>query len=287
MSLKIGNHVNKTKKTMTKSIESMMKETNDLKCPMNTCAIFVIGPHKATDKLNENEYESIVNLGLDIYVHNAYTISPWKGNPYQLNLLKEEIVICDKIGACGLIIHFPVNTLDNVISIIQTIFYESIVKNTTSSKLKIYFEIPAVKKENAIFSNFIVLNQLFNALRNVDPNLDRFGLCIDTAHLWSTDVDLSTYDLMKNWINGLNIPPQNLMVHLNDNVKKLGVCPDNHTNITKGEIWKNYDETNIEQSGLYFLVKHCISLSIPMILERKYDSNLLDEYQLIYKISTL
>src|SRR5216110_569583 len=45
------------------------------------------------------------------------------------------------------------------------------------------------------------LRDLFQSIRaKVDPQLLRTGLCIDTAHLWSCGVDLSSHEDAEKWL---------------------------------------------------------------------------------------
>jgi endonuclease IV len=128
------------------------------------------------------------------------------------------------------------------------------------------------------------INLLFNRIKNeIDPNLNYFGLCVDTAHLWSCGVDLSDYLSAETWLNELNIDPKCLMIHCNDNEKNIGIAPDIHTSLTDGKIWNNY-KNNLQDSGLMAILKYCKKYEIPIILERHPMELLFNDYVIIQQL---
>ena len=277
--MKIGHHICKLpKKSVYASIKHNIDELEKYEIVIKTIAIFVMGPQSRSFNIDESEYEDIKKCNLEIYVHNSYLSYPWESKNKALCEISQQLDICQNIDAKGFVIHLPKLGIDEVIIVLKKLY-------DVERSVKIYLEIPAVKEENAIYSSPKNLNILFDRISNeIDKNLDNFGLCIDTAHLWSSGVDISTYKNMYNWINEINIPPNNILIHCNDNTKELGKSPDCHTNISLGKIWNNYKD-NLEDSGLYALLKYATINQVPIILERGVSKLLYTEYLTIYKLS--
>lgn len=240
-------------------------------------AIFVAGPRTYNINVSTEETDNIRSLQLDIYVHNTYISHPWEGSCKAINSIHDQLKICEQMNAAGFIIHLPKNTIDNIIKVLPTIYDP---EYTT----RIYLEIPALKPSNSTFHKPKYLNELFKRIKyEVDPNLNYFGLCIDTAHLWSCGVDLSDYKSAETWLYELDIDPKCLIIHCNDNDKDLGHSPDVHNSLTDGKIWSQY-KCNLQESGLMAIIKFAKKFDIPIILERHPMELLFNDYVIIQQL---
>ncbi len=281
--MRIGPHIDrvyskKKNANMLDNIIEAIKYTKDCaNFDITAISIFVAGPRSYSINIDDIEAEEIRKLFLDIYVHNTYISHPWNNKISAIHSIHNQMNICKKMNANGFIIHLPKDSIDNIIKVLPKLYIPD-------SLTRIYLEIPALKPSNALFHKPKNINELFIRIRNeVDPNLDYFGLCIDTAHLWSSGVDLSDYKSAETWINELDLDPKCLLIHCNDNDKELGQSPDIHSSLTHGKIWNNYKD-NLLESGLYAILKFAKLNNVPVILERHPMELLFNDYVIIQQL---
>lgn len=279
MDLIIGPHIDRNKSfsdSITKMKDCILNRTN---FEITAMAMFVAGPRTFNVNIDDCDIEFIKNNNLQVFVHNTYLSVPWKGTDMAIRSLKKQLELCHQINAKGFIIHLPKNeSNDTIIKQLKEILNHEIA-------VCIYLETPAISK-GSVFHCPNRLNSLFSSIKQeLDPNEMYFGLCIDTAHIWSSGVDISDYSNARDWLNDLNI--KNIMFHLNDNVRPLGVAPDQHQALMEGEIWKSYKGTSLEnqkKSGLYAVLQYAQDNKCPIILERKMDNNFFQDYLIINDI---
>lgn len=83
------------------------------------------------------------------------------------------------------------------------------------------------------------LEDLARILDGVGADADRFGFCLDTAHLWGAGYDISDVDGATSVIDrfeGLIGMDRLAMVHLNDSRSLLGSRSDRHEHVGAGKI---------------------------------------------------
>lgn len=280
--MKIGHHIDKNyvkSENISDQIimaKKLVKQETDI--TINTIGIFVFGPKSYKVTVHPDDYDNIKKLHMNIFVHNAYVCNPWGTKLKQaLHFIRKQLEICEHINATGFILHLPKNNIEMVIQVLKLLYNPNLMT-------KIYLEIPAIKYTHSIFEKAEVLNELFNIIqKEIDPKLDYFGLCIDTAHLWSSGLDISSYNNVQAWLNTLKIDHKNIFFHLNDNLKKLGQAPDTHEVLMEGEIWKKY-KNNLHHSGLYAFLEYIMKHNIPFIFERKKYPDVLSDYFIINKL---
>lgn len=140
--------------------------------------------------------------------------------------------------------------------------------------VRLYLETPAVLPKNSHYESPQKLARLFRGIREqVDPFLLYYGLCIDTAHIWASGVDISSLEKASAWLAELEkvhsiIPPHAIVFHLNDNKHPLGSGKDHHAPVFHGEVWGQYID-NREKSGLVAFLDYARRYNVPTILERK------------------
>lgn len=281
--MRIGPHIDRVyiKKKNTSLLDNINEAVRYTKECANfditAIAIFVAGPRTYSVNVTDDEADNIRLLNLDVFVHNTYISHPWSNKPVAIHSIHTQLKICDKMNATGFIIHLPKDSIDNIIKILPKIYDPGL-------STRIYLETPALKPSNATFHKPSHINKLFKIIKNeVDPNLDYFGLCVDTAHLWSCGVDLSDYKSAETWFNELDIDPKCLMIHCNDNDKDLGHAPDVHNSLTDGKIWQRY-KNNLHESGLFAIMKFAKKYDIPIILERHPMELLFNDYVIIQQL---
>lgn len=266
--MNIGPHIDKVyekNKNMYENIKSAISYIYDnTGIRFNTISMFVYGPRSHIQTLTDYDKEHIPSLDLQIYVHNSYITHPWKMESKAIRGIVNQLTICDNIKAKGFIIHLTKLDVEQTVQIMNSIIDPNI-------HTRIYLEIPALKPENSIYHNPQMLNKLF------EQGNKTFGICIDTAHLWSCGVDISDYKSAELWLSEIEIDPEYLLFHCNDNEKNRGQAPDEHSALFEGKIWSKYKD-NLSESGLFAFINYAQNNNIPVILERKPAKLLINDY---------
>lgn len=237
--------------------------------------IFAANPRVAKISINIDEQKALKSLvssiGIRIFAHHTYVSQPWDDDE-SIEFVHEELRVCASSSIEGLVIHLPKEPIDFVIPTLK--------KLSLHNGVKIYLETPAVTDKKYYDTSQKIVD-LFDAIREFDPQLDDFGICIDTAHLWVCGQDISSYNKMEKWLQGLDsFPKNNIIFHCNDSAKSIGKGPDAHAGLGKGYMWDSSHE-----SGLAYLVKYIKMHSIPLILERKPKEILNNDYNILLKLS--
>jgi len=246
-------------------------------------AVFIGGPHKRQITLETEGATKIRDLieksGLIVIAHNVYNASPWRGDPDAARFIRDEVKVCASASIGGLVVHLPKLPISSVMKYIDRLVVPGV------EGVRVYFETPAVTPKESYYDSPEKLADLFREIRDtVDPDLERFGLCIDTAHLWTNGVDLSSGDSASAWLSRLEsfadiIPPHCVMLHLNDSERERGRGPDSHAALTKGRIWAD------NEGGLRAFIDYARRHNIPTILERPECESLVDDYHVLQRLA--
>jgi deoxyribonuclease IV len=210
---------------------------------------------KNKNKIRNNNILYIIHSNLKINVFDD-----WSKYSESVHILMKEIQISDIINAIGLIIHVgKINDKNknkykfNMLSLLNYINHETKKYNN----IKIIIETPSSNINGDLYdiNKFI---QMFKKINMIDN--DRFGICIDTAHIYVSGIDITKKKNIDNFFMLLkkkNIINKIMVVHLNDSKYECGSFIDKHENILKGKIGKNL---------IYFseIIK---KYKIPIILE--------------------
>lgn len=215
-----------------------------------------------------------------VIAHGTYLDAPWKGDQRAAEFICSELALCSRAGIAGLVVHLGVLPAREVLK------YLPRLKTPTSTL--VYLETPAVKPSNAHYETPEKLADLFRAIRGIDDSLCKFALCIDTAHLWSCGVDLQSFEAAEDWIRRLEavadvIPPDRVMLHLNDSFDERGSGVDHHAPLLQGKIWGGY-AGQPQQSGLAAFVDYAVRNNLVVILERD-PGFLLDDYASLLRLA--
>lgn len=264
MNYNYGFHIDSTPKTLINNILEY-KTLINTKNPV--IQLFVNIDKKHTAIYKEFSLELKKN-NINVIVHASYTINiaqKWDEYSWWINQLILEINLANKIGAKFIVLHLG-KSLDLDINVALNNMYSSLLyisnKLTDDINVKILLETSSgqgsemcIKLED--LSRFI--NKLLNH-KNKKIS-ERFGICVDTCHIYSAGYDISSKKNVVKYIKDFDkyIGLKNLKVlHLNNSKTELNSNKDRHDNI-------NYGHINIE--GLREFVKLCFKLDIPIILE--------------------
>lgn len=217
---------------------------------------------------------------LQVVAHGAHGAHPWTGEPGAAAFIRRELAVCAAAGLVGLVVHLGKAPPEAVAAALPGLEPAG-GGNAPRGGPLLFLETPAVKPENALYETPEKLAALFAKIRRADGGLCRHGLCIDTAHLWSSGVDLETYEAAEGWLRRLErlsaaIPPDRVMIHLNDSGDRRGGGVDRHAPLLQGAMWGAY-RGRPQQSGLAAFVDYIERHGLLAVLERP-GGALLDDY---------
>lgn len=262
---------------------------------LRAAAIFVAGPRNREITLHEEEAAElrrhIEASHLFVVAHNTYSAPLWahalvehaSSQKKDTSFICKQLEVCASAGIQGFVLHLPKAPPSVVIQGITVLFAQALAQ--ARAMPRIYLETPAVRPTESYYETPKKLAALFTAIGGADgpdPGLKRFGLCIDTAHLWTCGVDISSYAVTDQWFRALEryhdvIPPTSIMIHLNDSLRELGTGPDAHAGLARGKIWEPYRK-RLGESGLAAVVDYAKRHKVPMILERNHAEELKYDY---------
>ena len=293
--MQAGCHVNRCHADPHASITAHIRAARaeaEAECGIHISAvqIFVSNPRQLSLSLEPGAAaelrDYIRESGVAVFAHSSYVAAPFAEPPAgdaAVAFIHRELAICADAGICGLVIHLPKLPLDEMLARITELTHPA------CAKVMIYLETPAVCPGNAHYETGPKLVQLYRGLRKIDPDCSMFGICIDTAHLWTSGIDISSLEQAMEWLDGLdgiaefNSDAPRIMFHANDSLRKLGQGPDAHAGLTKGRIWSEYADTP-SASGLAAFAAYATANNCPFILERKPKEALYSDYRLLLQL---
>lgn len=266
----LGFHVGKMAgKGIHEGLAWSLKNTRDEhEMDMRSAQIFVLNPRNGKDLLTDEDAVEVKKLvdatKLRLIVHGCYIAHPFGEKAAQaLHLIKKELAWCNSIGAEGFVIHLPRRDADQIASL-----YPHLLAHRGATK--IFLEIESMKATDHTYETPEKLRNLYAKLLPIDPDV---GLCVDTAHMWSSGVDDREYAPVKSWIDAVEaIGIRHIMFHLNDSNRQRGSGQDNHHRLTHGFIWREFNmdtgTRDIRESGLAAFLEWIVRRDMVVILER-------------------
>src|SRR3989344_2984569 len=125
-------------------------------------------------------------------------------------------------------------------NIIQLFVNNSVQK---IKQLLMKYKLKSSGQGSEIGYNFKELAQIYNKLKY----LNRFNICLDTAHLYVSGYNLNNFDKVMNEFQEYFNLDDIKVVHLNNTKKELGSKIDRHSNLEDGNI------NNISHIAYYFI----------------------------------
>jgi endonuclease IV len=290
MSIRCGPHVHRgpgETHTLAAAIEAARKVAADAGFEMAAASLFVGGPKKRVITLDAGELPALRGYlrqtGIRVIAHGAYVDAPFKGDPSAGAFIRKEAEVCIAAGIAGLVVHLPKLPVASVIKYAGRM----LVEVPEGADFRVYLETPAFPGDE-LYDQPESLADMFRELRAVDPGGKRLGLCVDTAHLHVAGIDLSAYAAADNWFRRLearsaDIPPEAIVLHLNDAVHPRGRGPDRHEALLRGAVWGDWAERP-HASGLAAVLDYATRNATTMILERKPDEKLISDYHILREL---
>lgn len=224
-------------------------------------------------------FKLIAKKNIRLVVHGSYVLNMsknWNSSDWWIHQLITEMKIAQDIGAFSIVIHTGKQldlTSNEAINNMYTSFLY--IHNVSDTNIKILIETPSGQgteiltelKELCIFMN--------KFYRHPDKKVnERFGLCIDTCHIYAAGIDISKQNILNRYFNTINrhIGIDKIkLCHINDSKGHLGSKLDRHQNIGYGTIGKK---------AIIKIIKFMNRLKIPMILETP-SSKIYEDYRLL------
>jgi deoxyribonuclease-4 len=268
----VGPHVNRyhapAGATLARHIEAARREAKtDGGVDIGAAAVFVAGPRERRLTLQPGETKELREYagrtGLQLVAHSVYAGNPWR-DPTSAAFVQSEAEACQGAGITGLVVHLPKSPPETVLKRLPRLL------SRDAPDVVLYLETPSVTPRETYYETPAKLGRLFRGVRELDPSGRRVGLCVDTAHLWTSGVDLSAYAAADAWFRGLEtgVAASRVLVHCNDSARDRGHGPDTHAALGQGKIWDAF-AGRLGESGLGAVLDYAGRHGAPLILEWK------------------
>jgi endonuclease IV len=277
----LGIHVSRISKVLEKPnkdrdsmLNAIITDTSMLK--INMAQIFTHGPRNyAANKMDHKGIKDYAHAhNINLVVHSTYVTQLLKvidkdPKKAKMNIvhIEKQLKACSEIGAMGLVIHLPKHSDDvpnQITSALKVLEPYSEQYNTT-----ILLEISAHKPSES-YANPDNFNTLCETIHNKIKD-HTWGICVDSAHVWASEVDISTAAQTKEWLSKLHYQHKIKLFHFNGSSSPFGVNKDVHEVAFSKEdkIWPThtFKMEDIKKTGGYKIVKFCKKNRIPIICE--------------------
>jgi len=280
----LGAHINKVDNSLIKTIE-VIKQNNG-----NALQLFASNPRSISSP-NIESYKAISSEiqkycqqnDFKLIIHSSYTVNlakkPSNGKRtidlkdcYWIKLLIDELIASDIIGSIGVIVHvgkYTTETYEKGLEFMyKAIKYIITQMEASNIKSKLIIETPA-GAGTELLNNIDEFIQFYNNFS--DEEKKYLGICVDTAHIWSSGYDINEY---YNIIAKKNMKDI-MVVHFNNSKKNKGSHVDTHDTIFDGKIPLD----NLKD----FIIKLNISKNkhVPLIILEKPSAKLDKEFEWI------
>jgi deoxyribonuclease-4 len=241
----IGAHLSKQGGSIIKTID-VVKNAGG-----NALQIFASNP-RSTHIPNMTSYENVASdvnkyckqNDFKLVIHAPYTINLAKEpkigkrivelkDCYWIDSLLHELIVSDMIGATGVVVHVGKHTTntkeDGLKYMFESIQYLIREMKSREIKSKLIIETPAGVGTELLttIEEFI---SFFNQFSREEKKY--IGMCLDTAHIWSSGYDINEYFERITRTNAKDI----IVIHFNNSKKNQGSNVDVHDNIFDGKI---------------------------------------------------
>jgi deoxyribonuclease-4 len=236
----IGAHIKKESGHLLKTIEVIQKAGG------NALQLFVSNPRSASIP-NMQQYEAIANEvntfcathDFKLVIHSSYIINlakePKNGKKildwadcYWIQVLLSELMVSEMINSVGVVVHVGKYTKgtpqDGLMYMFAAMKYIIHQMQERKMKTKLILETPAGQGTELLtkIEEFIAFYNQFSAKEK-----HNLGICLDTAHIWSSGYNISEYYDMISKYNPTDIT----VIHFNNSKKERGSHVDAHNTL--------------------------------------------------------
>ena len=253
-----GLHIDSTPQTLDKEIE---------KYKYIKCIQLFVNINKKYESYYNNLKIITEKYNIQNIVHASYTINiaqNWNEYSWWINQLILEINLAYKINAKFIVLHLG-KSLNIDKNIALNNMYSSLLyvaNKTINLPIKILLETSSGQGSEMCMKLEELSHFINKLLNHINKNIsDKFGICIDTCHIFSAGYDINTKSKVHKYFKIFNelIGLKNIkLFHLNNSKTNLGSNIDRHDNLDQGII---------QLQGLKEIIKFAYKLEIPLILE--------------------
>lgn len=246
--------------SIAKGLIPALDEAEALNC--KTMQIFIRNPRGYKRKGFKTQEIKIFNNKLKekniqpFVVHASYVLNLASSNKElrakSISIVKEDLKICQEIDADLYVIHFGSNK-DKDVGI-------NLMQNSLERILNNYRGRTQLLLENTA-GDGNRLGALIEEIRSIILYQNSVGLCLDSAHLYSSGYNIKEEKTLKFFLNEFDDSiglKRVKLLHLNDSYYKCGSKKDRHQHIGEGLIGLN---------GFKLFIRHPKLRNLPMILE--------------------
>lgn len=235
---------------------------------INLIQIFVTATTNYSDKKFGTVLSYLKSNKIYIVVHASYSINlsrRWTDKDWWIQQFVGEIIGAAQIGAFGVVVHtgkrLELSNAEAINNMYMALLYVH-HKTESHQRVRIMLETPSGQGTETLtkiedFCKF--MNKFYN---HPDHKVrDRFGVCIDTCHIFAAGHDVRAEKDMNVFFKTINdiIGTDKIkLCQVNDSKKGLGSNLDRHENVGKGEIGTQ---------SIMRVVKFMKSLEVPIVLE--------------------
>ncbi len=219
----------------------------------------------------KSEYELLKNIsmkhGQNIIVHLSYNINiakNWNEHSWWITQCILEIEKASDVGAKFAVLHLG-KSLDMDMGTAINNMYSSLLYISGKVKnidIKILLETSSGQGSEMCLYIDELSNFMSKLIHNRNKYIsDRFGICIDTCHIFNAGYSLNTAKDVNNYLKEFDnkIGIKNIkLIHLNNSKTELGAGIDRHDNLENGKI---------HMDGIREIIRFAKKLNIPIILE--------------------
>jgi endonuclease IV len=243
---------------------SIQESLDDYK--VNYFQIFNIGPR--TYKRSNIDYDSLKLFckknNLSFVIHSSYvSASIWKKTltDKALKHFEDQINSAAELKADGVVFHIPKDSIENIVDRMKVLS-----KIANKENIKILLESKPIKNKAYRYGDPEILNELCKALK--EAKIKGFALCIDSAHLHASEIELSSYEDAKKWFDTFKYHNKIKLFHLNGSEANFGSNRDVHAIpfSSTDKIWNKYKD-DIKNSGFAYFCKFAKKNGVNIIFE--------------------
>lgn len=223
--------------------------------------IFVLNPRSSAEVKLEQTAIFSVSKDIQLYAHASYAT-----HLNESRLIIRQLELCAKMGIKGLNVHLPLDEPQTIAAALvphlphcERLGVQILLENI-SSKSK-HAHTPAMLEA--------ICKAIVTASGGGSGSDDdaRWGLCVDTAHLWACGVDVSTPKMMQDCLDHMPVATSKIkLFHLNGATSRLGAGSDRHA-IPGCPDDLIFGTAPLNKTGFWTVVQHAKKHGQSIILE--------------------
>jgi deoxyribonuclease-4 len=247
----VGTHIPK-KKTIS---ESLMAHIEDYPRFVPPCQMFLRNPKNGLSNINPSDIDEALMLiqeyKIDYFTHSIYIVNLSNVKTlHNLESVKNDLTVTSQIGGKGVVVHVGKSlkmNIEDALNVMESSIRQLLPFATAECPLL----LETCAGQGTELCRTIEAFSSFYLRFNGDP---RFGICIDTCHVFASGYDPLDYLLRWHESHHGSIK----LVHFNDSMKTCGACVDKHAPIGQG---------HIGYARLLEVAKWTNEKKIPMVIE--------------------